>query len=86
MPRSWSNVLAFAIAVTFSFFANARMTFKTQSSLRRYSLYVSFLGVIAYLTGTLTAYLALPVIVTLVSFSTISLIAGYAYSRFFVFR
>ena len=86
MPQSWSNVSAFAIAVTFSFFANARWTFHAESSPARFVLYFGSLGLIAYSVGGLADYLALPAIVALVMFSAISLITGYACSRFLVFR
>jgi putative flippase GtrA len=86
MPQSWSNVSAFAIAVTFSFFANARLTFNAETSPKRFALYFGSLGLIAYSIGGLTDYLALPAVVALVTFSAISLITGYACSRFLVFR
>ncbi len=86
MPQSWSNVSAFALAVTFSFFANARLTFQTDSSPKRFALYFGSLGLIAYSIGGLTDYLALPAVVALVMFSAISLVTGYACSRFLVFR
>ncbi|WP_083871874.1 GtrA family protein [Vreelandella jeotgali] len=46
-----SNLLSFSIAVTFSFFMNARYTFKTQATWRRYLLFVSFMGLLSFTTG-----------------------------------
>ncbi|MBU9808785.1 GtrA family protein, partial [Rahnella sp. SL6] len=40
--QSLANILAFAVAVTFSFFVNARWTFKAEATTRRYMFYVLF--------------------------------------------
>ncbi|MDM3355454.1 GtrA family protein [Citrobacter sp. Cb004] len=81
-----SNLVAFAVAVTFSFFANAIWTFKTRATSGRYVAFVLFMGMMATFTGYLADSLGLPPVVTLVVFSAFSLTAGFLYSKFIVFR
>jgi len=85
MGQALANLLAFACAVTVSFFANARLTFQSQPSLRRYVSYVLFLGVLAWVSGAIAERAGLPALVTLIGFSAISLIVGFLYSRFIIF-
>ena len=81
-----ANVIAFCIAVTFSFFANAKWTFKSQATSGRYIAFVTFMGVIAGMTGCVADTIGAPPIVTLIAFSGFSLVAGFVYSKFIVFR
>jgi len=83
--QSVSNLLGFAVAVTFSFFVNARFTFSSDATAVRYVLYVAFMGALAALFGWLAELWALPPIVTLVVFSGVSLVCGFLYARFVVF-
>lgn len=81
-----SNVVAFCIAVTFSFFVNARWTFKARATSGRYIAFVVFMGMMAALTGVIADVLNAPPVVTLIAFSGFSLVAGFIYSKFIVFR
>lgn len=81
-----ANLLAFICAVTISFFANAKITFRRQTSLRRYLTYVLFLGALAWAIGKGAERTGLPAIITLIGFSVISLVTGFLYSRFIVFN
>ncbi|MCT6665790.1 GtrA family protein [Enterobacter mori] len=81
-----ANVIAFCIAVTFSFFANAKWTFKAQATPGRYIAFVAFMGIMAALTGYIADVVGAPPVVTLIAFSGFSLVAGFLYSKFFVFR
>ncbi|VDZ65988.1 Bactoprenol-linked glucose translocase homolog from prophage CPS-53 [Serratia odorifera] len=49
--QSVSNVVALSIAVTVSFFANAKWTFKAQATTNRYTVYVLFMGGMAFSVG-----------------------------------
>jgi len=80
-----SNFLGFAAAVTFSFFANARFTFDADATAGRYVLYVAFMGALAVIFGFLAEFWMLPPIVTLILFSAVSLVCGFAYARLVVF-
>lgn len=81
-----SNTVAFLVAVSVSYFLNARFTFKVQPRGMRYALFVAFMGFLSYGTGWIGDRLAVPALVTLIAFSAISLILGFIYSKLIVFR
>ncbi|MHB0776538.1 GtrA family protein [Halomonas sp. WWR20] len=81
-----SNVMAFAVAVTFSFFANAAFTFQVRATSVRYALFVIFMGGVSLGVGWLADRLMLSPWVTLVAFSALSLVLGFIYSHYIVFR
>lgn len=84
--QSLSNFLAFCFAVTFSFFANAKWTFNTQATTIRYFLYLFFMGGMASAVGFYADRIHANPVITLVIFSVISLICGFLYSKFVVFK
>lgn len=86
LSQSKSNFIAFVIAVTFSFFVNTKFTFKSQFSHKRYFLYVTFLGVISFFIGFISDLINFQPIFTLIVFSGVSLILGFYYSHYFVFK
>jgi putative flippase GtrA len=83
--QALSNLLGFSVAVTFSFFANARFTFGADATAVRYCLYVGFMGLLAATFGLLADLWALPPALTLVLFAAFSLVCGFIYARFVVF-
>jgi putative flippase GtrA len=84
--QSMSNLAAFCVAVTFSFFANAKWTFNAEATTTRYFLFIFFMGAMALSVGWTADRLHISPIVTLIFFSALSLVCGFAYSKFFVFR
>ena len=84
--QSLANVAGFCVAVTFSFFANARWTFNSRATSVRYISFVGFMGLLSWLVGWGADAVKLPPLITLVVFSLISLIVGFVYSRYFVFN
>lgn len=84
--QSLSNLLAFAVAVTFSFVANAKWTFKKEATKGRYALFVLFMGALAWLIGHVADVLHYSAIITMILFSGISLVIGFIYSKLVVFR
>ncbi|MEJ5066045.1 MULTISPECIES: GtrA family protein [unclassified Erwinia] len=86
LSQALSNIVAFITAVTFSFFANARFTFKGQTTSGRFLIYTSFMGVMAAAVGKTGDFLQLPPVITLVAFSAISLVMGFFWSKYIVFR
>lgn len=84
--QSLANFGAFCFAVTFSFFANAKWTFSTEATTLRYLIYIVFMGSVASCVGWAADQSDLPPLVTLVVFSSISLVCGFLYSKFIVFR
>ncbi|EOV5840164.1 TPA: GtrA family protein [Escherichia coli] len=81
-----ANFVSFCIAVTVSFFLNAKFTFNSTATKSRYILFVGCMGILAYLTGLAADALHLPGVVTMVVFSGISLFIGFLYSKFVVFK
>ncbi|WP_248802702.1 GtrA family protein [Pseudomonas sp. MWU13-2100] len=81
-----SNVCAFVVAVTFSFYANSRYNFKRAASWPRYLSFIGFMASLSFIIGWLGDGLAWPSVVTLFVFSGVSLVVGYFYSRYVVFR
>lgn len=84
--QSIANVIGFCLAVTFSFFVNAKFTFQVKATLIRYLAYASFMGLLAFLSGWYADMKGINPIITLISFSAFSLIAGFIYSKLVVFR
>lgn len=85
LSQAFSNFLGFAVAVTFSFFINAKWTFDSETSWVRYFTFVGFMGLLAYTFGWIADYLTLPPLATAVTFSAFSLVVGYLYSKLVVF-
>lgn len=81
-----ANLIGFIAAVSFSFFANAKFTFKAKATATRYISFTLFMGLLSYLTSYAADQLRLPPIATLIIFSSISLVLGFLYSKIFVFR
>ena len=84
--QAMANFAGFVIAVSFSFYANAKFTFNSPTTTMRYMLYVGFMGTLSAAVGWTADKCGLPPLVTLVAFSAISLVCGFIYSRFIVFR
>ena len=84
--QSTANLIGFMVAVTFSFFMNAKFTFNKSPTSLRYILFTLFMGMLSYTTGLIADKFNLHPIMTLVSFSMISLMLGYLYSKWIVFK
>ncbi|ELJ8838816.1 GtrA family protein [Vibrio parahaemolyticus] len=80
--QSISNLVAFSIAVSCSYLLNAKFTFKAQYKLAEYAVYVLFMGFLSYLIGSFGDYLMLPSLISLITFSALSLVIGYRFSKF----
>lgn len=84
--QALANFSGFIVAVSFSFFANARFTFNSSTTTLRYMLYVGFMGGLSAAIGWMADKCGMAPIITLVAFSAISLVCGFIYSKFIVFR
>ncbi len=84
--QALANFAGFVIAVSFSFYANAKFTFNASTTTTRYMLYVGFMGTLSATVGLAADMCGLPPLLTLVAFSAISLVCGFIYSKFIVFR
>lgn len=80
------NFLAFCVAVTFSFIVNAKFTFNAQPTKYGYLQYVSIMASLSYIVGYILKNTNLPAIATPIIFSMISLIVGFFFSYFIIFR
>lgn len=81
-----ANVIGFLVAVSVSFVLNAKYNFASKMTPYKYAIYVVFLGSMAAILGFIADKLALPSIITLIVFSATSLVVGFLYSHFIVFR
>lgn len=86
MSQASSNLAGFLASVSLSFCLNARFTFDSSRSWRRYWAYCGFMGLVSLSVGALGDALAWPPIATLIVFSAMSLVLGYAFARYVVFR
>lgn len=86
VSQAFANLIAFCVAVSFSFIANARWTFRQAATPARYLAYLIFMGTMALLSGWGADRTELNPLITLTVFSVFSLVAGFAYSRFVVFQ
>ena len=81
-----SNLIAFLVAVSFSFFANARFTFKAKATSKGYLLFVVFMGTMSIITGKVSDHYQISPLITLVEFSVISLVCGFLFSNYIIFK
>ncbi|MHC8388183.1 GtrA family protein [Pseudomonas sp. MDT2-39-1] len=77
-----SNFSAFCVAATFSFYVHALYTFEAGASVVRYLIYVFFMGVMSFVVGHYADVWKIHGLVTVASFSLLSLICGFFFSRF----
>lgn len=84
--QALGNLSGFVVAVSFSFFANAKLTFKAQATTIRYMIYVFFMGALSVSVGWAADKSQTAPIITLITFSIVSLVCGFIYSKYIVFR
>ncbi|AEG32179.1 GtrA family protein [Thiomicrospira cyclica] len=81
-----ANGLGFLTAVTGSYLLNSKITFNKAPNKKGYSYFVIGMGSISVLIGALGDYLEWPGLVTLVVFSFTSLLLGFGWSKWVVFK
>lgn len=86
VPQSISNLIAFLIAMSLSFVLNAKYTFDKKATLKGYILFAAFMACLSYGCGYAGDILKLNPIITLITFSGLSLIIGFLYSKLVVFK
>lgn len=86
VEQSLSNLIAFLVAVTFSFFANASVTFQAQATPVRYAAFVVFMGGLSWTVGEISDRSGFSPLFTLIVFSGLSLVVGFLFSHYVVFR
>ncbi len=86
LDQMLSNLIAFIVAVSFSFFANAKWTFKASAGLAQYILFTMFMGFMALTVGYTADKIHLAPLLTLIFFSALSMVLGFLFSNFVIFR
>lgn len=86
LSQTLSNFLAFCVAASFSFYANALYTFATSASLWRYLIFMLCMSGLSIGVGRIADTWQLPGIVTVVVFSLSSLVVGFLLSKWLIFR
>lgn len=84
--QSISNLIGFFVSVIFSFIMNSKYTFKQNATTGNFLSFALFMGGLSYIVGNVSDKFDLPKIFTLVFFSGISLVLGFLYSKFIVFK
>lgn len=81
-----SNALAFLMAASGSFYLNALFSFAMPASLKRYAVFMMCMGSLSWGIGTVADRWQLPGLLTVAVFSAVSLVIGFALSKWLVFR
>lgn len=81
LSQSLANLLAFFVAASLSFFANAKFTFKASPKKWKYLTYLFFMGGLSYLVGHFCAYLGIAPVFTFILHCFLSLIIGFLFSK-----
>lgn len=84
--QSLANLTGYLAAASFSFIANARWTFKSDVTAPRYIAFLLLMGLLSWSFGRVADAIQPHPLITLVVFSALSLILGFLFSRFLVFR
>jgi putative flippase GtrA len=81
-----ANLLAFCVAASFSFYMNALYTFDSKASVGGYLLFMAAMGALSYGVGHLGDVWRLHGLLTVALFSALSLVLGFLFSKYVVFR
>jgi putative flippase GtrA len=81
-----SNLAAFCVAASFSFYMNALYTFDGKLSVGGYLLFMAAMGALSYGVGYLGDVWRLHGLLTVALFSALSLVLGFLFSKYVVFR
>ena len=85
VPAMFANPVAFLVAASLSFIANAKWTFDKPANMKRYILFIGIMGTIAAVSGKLADSFSWHPAVALIVFAGLSWVSGYLGSRFVVF-
>lgn len=85
-PQGLSNLIAFTVAVSFSFFANSVFTFKKELKFSSFCKMYLLMGALAYGSGVVGDVINIYPLVTFVCYCGVSYIVGFFVSKYFVFK
>ena len=81
-----SNLAAFCVAASFSFYMNALYTFDAKATPGGYLLFLGGMGALSLGVGHLGDVWKLHGLLTVAIFSALSLVFGFLFSKYVVFR
>jgi putative flippase GtrA len=81
-----SNLLAFCVAASFSFYMNGLYTFDSKLSVGGYLLFMAAMGGLSYGVGHAGDSWRLHGLLTVALFSALSLLLGFLFAKYVVFR
>jgi putative flippase GtrA len=84
--QSISNLLAFSVAVCFSYVMNATFTFKKRLTIKEFLKMYVVMGVLAFISGYSGDYYNYSPIVTFVGYCIFSYVVGFLLTRYWVFK
>ena len=86
LSQAISNLAAFCVAASFSFYMNAQFTFAASATVAGYLLFLLGMGALSLGIGHLGDVWRLHGLFTVALFSGLSLVFGFLYSKYVVFR
>jgi putative flippase GtrA len=86
LTQAASNLAAFCVAASFSFYMNALYTFDAKASFGGYLLFMLAMGALSLGVGHVGDVWRLHGLLTVVLFSALSLVFGFLFSKYVVFR
>ncbi|KAA0995886.1 GtrA family protein [Pseudomonas sp. ANT_J12] len=86
LSQAASNLAAYCVAATFSFYVNTLYTLDNKASVLAYLLFIGFMGVMSYGVGHLGDVWQLHGLVTVSLFSLLCLVCGFFFSKFVLLR
>jgi putative flippase GtrA len=86
LTQAASNLAAFCVAASFSFCMNALYTFDAKASFGGYLLFMLAMGALSLGVGHVGDVWRLHGLLTVVLFSALSLVFGFLFSKYVVFR
>ncbi len=84
--QSVANIVGFAVAVSTSYVLNSLFTFKQSFAGKKFFFFTTFMGVTALTTGFVADTFSIHPLATLIFSSGFSLVVGFLFSKFVVFR
>lgn len=86
LSQAVSNFSAFCVAASFSFYVNALYTIDSKTSIPAYLALMGGMGLLSYGIGHVADVLDWPGVLTVTLFSLLSLMCGFFFWKFVVFR
>jgi putative flippase GtrA len=86
LDQSTSNLAAFCVAASFSYYLNAIYTFDAKLSAMGYLVFLCLMGALSYVVGYLGDRWQIHGLLTVAAFSLLSLMLGFLLSRYVMFR